>query len=225
YIPAGGEWIFERRFLSRYYFVDDGNPADNKITAAFCMDSLSLNGEDRKVHIEFGSLREEKYTFRKTEIGAMIEAYTVEKIDGFWSGDIDFGKIRPTDMKKITPNSSTEMHVSYQDGSSTEHEFTVTELSVSQISVNAKLHSEKPDEMMFLVEFGVGEMIMRDGRTIPICPNFNTPNFVAESGNLTGLNIPQDESWEVNATFMLQESVDPDDVTAIRLGSTVFEME
>ena len=59
YIPAGGEWMYERRFLSRYYFVNDGNPADNKITAAFCMDSLSLNGGDRKVHIEFGGLSEE----------------------------------------------------------------------------------------------------------------------------------------------------------------------
>ena len=142
-----------------------------------------------------------------------------------WSGDIDFGEIRPTDIRKITPNSNTEMRVSYQDGSITEHEFTVTELSVSQISVNAKLHSENPDEMMFLVEFGVGEMTMRDGRTIPICPNFRTPNFIAESGNLTGLNVPQDDSWEINATFMLQESIDPDDVKAVRLGSTVFEME
>lgn len=232
YIPAGGEWIFERRFLARCYFVNDGNPADNKITAAFCMDSRSLNDENRKVHIEFGSLREEKYTFRKIgEISATseplysIEAHTVETINGSWSGDIDFGEIRPTDMKKITPNSNTEMRVSYRNGSITEHEFTVTELSVSQISVNAKLHSENPDEMMCLVEFGVGEMTMRDGRTIPICPDFRTPYFIAESGNLTGLNVPQDDSWEVNATFMLQESIDPDDVKAIRLGSTVFDME
>lgn len=232
YIPAGGEWIRERRFLSRCYFVGDNDPADNKITAAFCMDSLSLKGEDRKVHIEFNNLREEKYTFRKigensatSEPMYSIVPHTVETINGSWSGDVNFGEIHTTNMKKITPNSNTEMRVSYQDGSITDHEFTVTELSISKISVNAKLHSENPDEMMFLVEFGVGEMTMRDGRIIPICPDFRTPNFIAESGNLTGLNVPQDDSWEVNATFMLQESVDPDDVKAIRLGSTIFEME
>lgn len=225
YIPAGGNWIRGRRFLSRCYFVDDGNPADEKITAAFCMDSIALNGSDNKVHIEFGSLRKEQYTFRKNSVGTMMEPYTVETLDGLWSGDIDLGGVRPTDSKKITPNSSTEMHISYQDGSPGVHEFDVTELSVSKISVNAKLRSDTPEEMMFLLEFGVGEITMRDGRTIPICPDFSIPNFIAESGNLTGLNVPQEEEWKINATFMLQESIDPDDVAAVKLGSTVFEME
>lgn len=225
YIPVDGDWIRGRRFLSRCYFVDDGNPADEKITAAFCMDSMSLNGSDNKVHIKFDGLLEEKYTFRKSGIGTMIEPYTVESLDGSWSGDFDFGSVRPTDSKKITPNSSTEMHISYQDGSPGVHEFDVTELSVSKISVNAKLRSDTPEEMMFLLEFGVGEITMRDGRTIPICPDFSIPNFIAESGNLTGLNVPQEEEWKINATFMLQESIDPDDVAAVKLGSTVFEME
>lgn len=31
--------------------------------------------------------------------------------------------------------------------------------------------------------------------------------------------------WEINAAFMLQESINPDDALQIKLGNTVFDME
>lgn len=226
YVPAGENSWYAKRFFSRYFIVGDDDPADERITAAFCMDSRSLSSEHSKLHIEFGNLREDKFTFKPMgTMGTMLNAYTVETINGFWSGDIDFDEVHPCAQRKIAPNSSTEMRVYYQNGNSTEHEFTVTELSVSQISVNAKMESDNPEEMMFLVEFEVGEVIMRDGSVHPICPDFSVPSFIAEYGNLTGLDVPQQDKWEINATFMLQESINPDDAVQIKLGNTVFDME
>ena len=230
YIPfPQTEGFFARRFISRCYRVNDNDPSDEKITMAFCMDSQYLDNENNSVHISFSSLNTIKnhYSILNGK-GTLLTAYTDGTINGSWKGNVVFDDIKICDSKKIPADKNTVMKVARQNGQLTEREFTVTELSVSQISVNVKMYSDIPDESMFMIEFGIGEVIMNDGSVHPICPDLSIPNFITENaGNLVldidGLEMP--DKWEVNATYMLQESIDPENVSAVKIGDAVFKIE
>lgn len=223
-----GGFFLAQRFLSKAYRVEDNDPSDEKITMAFCMDSQYLDKDNNTVYIAFNSLNAiECYFSSMNGKGTLLTPYVAETISGSWKGNVVFEDIKMCGSKQIPADKNTVMKVAYQNGKATDHEFTVTELSVSQISVNAKMYSENPDESMFLIEFGIGEVIMKDGSVHPICPDLSVPNFITEnSGNLVldivGLEMP--DKWEINATYMLQESIDPENVSAVKIGDTIFEI-
>lgn len=228
YIPSGQGWFWGQNFISKAYRVEDSDPSDEKITMALCMDSQYLDNSNNSVYIEFNDLNANKFYFSNMSgKGTLLTPYAAETINGSWKGSIIFDDIKIFRSKEIPAGKNTLMKAAYQNGQTADHEFTVTDLSVSQISVNVKMYSDIPDESMFLIEFGVGEVIMTDGSVYPICPDIHVPNFVTENGgnlvlDIDGLEKP--DKWEINATFMLQESINPDDVSAVKIGDTIFEI-
>lgn len=230
YIPySQNDFVYKQRFMSRIYRVEDGDPLDGKITMAFCIDNKYFNEENNTFYIELNDLHETECYFSRANDGktSLLTPHITGTISGSWKGNVVFEDIKLCDSTRIPADKNTVMKVSMQNGQKTDREFTVTELSVSQISVNVKMYSEIPDVSMFLVEHSAGEVIMKDGNVYPICPDPSVPNFISENGGNLSLDTDGPETpdkWEINATFMLQGAIDPNNVSAVRIGSTVFEL-
>ena len=218
-------YMWDVPFRTRQYIVSDDDISDGRITMAFCISAENMDKGTNEIHMEFGRLEEERYTIDHVDVQNRIymNENITEAISGTWSGDVTF-EPEPCSIKRIAPYETAEVNVTHQNGDFDKHEFTVTELSVSQISLNLKLESELADEMLFFTQFCIGEIIMKDGSIYQICQNIEVPVIVSESGNIIWSGVERPDKWRVNVTYMLREPIDPGDVSAVRIGSTVFEL-
>ena len=102
--------------------------------------------------------------------------------------------------------------------------FTVDEINVTEMTVSLKIHGERPDEMRFFDEYSVGEIFLADGSSIVLNPDHRTPSILKGGEHLPAIS-PSDTPWECSLSVMLPETIDLDDVTAVRMGSEVYDIK
>lgn len=252
-INYDGEYIVP----TRQYIVDDGDPTDNKITAAFCCDRTSLesqmraNGkmtvgsevidvsdklsyEIKSVKLKTGGLadRRIRVLYEYDDGSCSVDGFSTERINGGWSGELmlDF---EPSKSNTVTiePNkaSTFKVHPAGTNGALEEYDnsFNVERITLSQMSISFDMSAEAPEQERFIETYRIGEIIMKNGDTIPIQPYTLVPCLYHESGNLNEHLPPEQHStkWEISGSVMLTEPIDPDDVAAVRLGDTTFPIE
>lgn len=225
FVEDGTTYMWDVPFPTRHCIVKDDDLSDGKITVAFCINAENMDKSTNKLHMEFGRLEEERDTIDHVDMQNVIHVNEniIETIYGTWNGDIIF-ELEPCSIKRIIPYKTAEVNITHQNGDFDKHDFTVTELSASPISLNLKLESELADEMLFFTPLWIGEIIMKDGSVYQIYPNSELPCICSESGNIIFSGLERPDKWRVNVTYMLREPIDPNDVSAVKIGNTTFEL-
>lgn len=222
----GTTYMWDVPFRTGECVVADDDPSDGRLTMAFCISAENMEKGTNEIHMEFGRLEEARDTVDHVDVRNWV--YTNQNITevmfGTWSGDVTF-EPEPCSTKRIAPYEKAEVNITHQHEGFDKHEFTVTELSVSQISLNLKLESELADEMLFFTPLWIGEIIMKDGSVYKIYQSSSEDHaIVSESGNIIWSGVERPDKWRVNVTYMLREPIDPNDVSAVKIGNTVFEL-
>lgn len=216
----------------RPYIMEDDNPTDNMVTVAVYAEKekgLLENGE-ATICLLLGGIKNQKHSMRQDAKGHYwIESETVEAMVGCWNGNLYY---TPAECEKITLNpGNVSVFKTYpqnvdENGVMPMYDtpFTVDEISVSEMTVSLKIHGERPDEMRFFDEFCVGEIFLSDGSSILLNPDISTPSILKGGEHLPAIS-PADTPWECSLSVMLPETVDLDDVTAVRMGSEVYDIK
>lgn len=229
------EYSYETAIPVRQYMVSDEYSDDNKITLAFCFDKTTItgNGEnDIEHHAEINSIKLNlKYLEgRKVNIikknGVLhYDKYVFEKSGGSWNGEL---KLDMQHGKQITiePNKTAIFNIesSNSDGTleKTDYNFNVKKISISQMSIGFELEGESPETSSSLYSHSMGEIIMKNGETIVICPDDRTPVIRREGGNDPSIN--SSDKWEVNMSIMLKKPIDLNDISQVRIGNKIFDI-
>lgn len=157
---------------------------------------------------------------------------STEKIDGSWNGELMFD-IKPTKSVTIEPNKSSTFEVRPTGGNEDvvpekyDYSFNVDKITLSQMSVSFDISAEAPELGSYIETHKIGEIIMKNGDTVTIQPYTLVPCMYHETGNVNAILPPEQRrtKWEIGASVMLTEPIDPDEVEAVRLGDTTFPIE
>lgn len=214
----------------RGYITEDSDPLDSTVTMAVYMDGSNIR-RDREtcLSLYLGDLVSTKHTLRQgVGKSIWIESDEVERINGIWQGCIYF---TPTECEKLTlnPDSPSVFKANPQDLDENgdmpniDVTFTVDEISISAMTASFKIHTDRPEEMLFLNTYSAGEIYLKDGSSIVINSDYTVPSVCREGGNLPG--IGEDEFWTCSFSAMLTKNVDINNITAVKLGSEVYSID
>lgn len=239
-----GEWDME----VRQYEVDDGNPYDNKMTMAFCFDKTridilgvskdeSAGVTDTKLEgmtLRLCNLKTTKENYEPAEGKGVYEGkriinsepYETENIPLIWNAELAFDAV-PIDNKTVAPNSSTTIKVVDTGGMDQyDRSFTVTNISVSKISLSFDLKAPVFDFWNMPSYYDISAIIMKNGDVIELTKELEivrdmrslTRHITYTDKNGVGTNVE-------HMSIILKDPIDPNDVAAVRIGDTVFPME
>lgn len=212
----GGEFME----TPRCYLVKDDNPTDNKITLAYCISAFNydvltkyrLNLENLIIKYHYGSVIGD-YVYLHNE--------NEEFLSGSFLCELDMSNISSiSDVQTIFPNVMTTIPVlsSYSTKINT-HDFKVLEISVSSITIKIKLECEKPQGSLEVQTYsvdGIGNIILKDGTVLPF-GNDTLPQIVLEHTS--------NNSWYFNGSFVLPQTIQPEEISAIVIGNTEIPFE
>lgn len=229
------KYSYETKIPVRQYLVSDENPEDNKITLAFCFDKtvITNNAENdiehyaeiNSVKLDFRDLEGRKVNIVKKGNAECYDKAVFEKSEGSWYGEL---KLDTQHGKQITiePNQMAKFNIEHEKSYGTlekaEYNFNVKKISISQMSVSLELEGEQPKISSSLYPYCIGEIIMKNGETIMICPDSRIPVIKREGGNDS--SIYRSDKWEINMSIMLEKPIDPNDISQVRIGNRLFEI-
>ncbi|MDE6594283.1 MAG: hypothetical protein K2K57_14620 [Oscillospiraceae bacterium] len=234
-IMENGENIGESAFQivpSSIYVMDDDDPSDNMITVAVYAEKEKglLESGEATLNLLLGNITTEKHSLRKGAGDSLwIESEIVDSMPGTWNGNLYF---TPRECEKITltPGKASIFKTYPQNVDENgimpmyDTPFTVDEIVLTEMTVSLKIHGQRPDEMRFFNPYRASEIFFSDGSSIVLNPDYRTPSILKGGEHLPALNS-SDEPWECSLSIMLPETIDLDDVTAIRMGSEVFDVK
>lgn len=217
----------------KQYVVKDGNPSDNKLTLAICLNKAEISSAAEYLQLELYNFTSEKLRFRNEKNRIIAESYNTESLRGYWSADIslDFAEC---EKAEITPDDTISLdfynHAATLDD--LEHkmlDFTLTKLSVSPVSVSMSLEAPLYDETMYLFISDIGEVVLKDGSIVKFAENNNMPYFINEDGSALPDDISdiapyydRGEKWLFTNTFMLETPVDINEIDYVKIGNKTF---
>lgn len=216
----------------RPYIMEDDDPTDNTVTVAVYAEKEKgvLENGEATVCLLLGGIKDQKHSLKQDAKGHyLIESETVEAMVGCWNANLYY---TPTECEKITltPGSVSTFKTYPQNVDENgvmpmyDTPFTVDEINVTEMTVSLKIHGERPDEMRFFDEYSVGEIFLADGSSIVLNPDHRTPSILKGGEHLPAIS-PSDTPWECSLSVMLPETIDLDDVTAVRMGSEVYDIK
>ncbi len=220
---------------TREYVLDDGDPADSRITLAVCMDtSHPFYGiEDKSfvsdsVKLELKGFSGSKYHGKRYGEGILSTPYDILNMNGGFSCEIDLGDSE-MESRTVYPNSETTLGA-YSHANDpnevefTDFDFTVKELTVSSCSVSVSLERSSPDETEYIDTSNFGALIMKDGMEIKF-DGYKNPSSVNESGNITHIDgLDNGGRWTVDASVVLPKTVNIDEIEAVRIGDLTVDI-
>lgn len=225
----------------KQFIVDDGNPADNLMTMAICLDVSEIKqNNENTIFLNLSDLTTQKLyrpgLEKQTRKGViLLNWFTDEEITGSWSADISFDF---EESKKISVNPNEKVELTFFNHTPDPEklqtvllEFTLTELSVSDVSVSLTLEAPLYDEPMYQFINETGELVLKDGTTIKFGEDSQySPYFVFQQGEALEPEIqdiaPYYErggKWIIEDKFMLETPIDINEVDYVKIGEKTFE--
>ena len=216
------------------YGVKDTNPTDNRITVAVCINKTEIPEKAEYLNLELYGFRTQKYTYSYENGHTIAEYYTTETINGHWNADINFDY---AECEKLTsvPYETISLDF-YNHASSPEalrHEmldFTLTELTVSPISVSLAFEAPLYDEVMYQSINGIGEVVLKNGEVVKFGDKNDIPFFINEQGaavapEISGMTpyYERGEKWRFENKFMLETPIDINEIDYVKIGEKTFE--
>lgn len=220
---------------TRLYVLDDGDPADSRITLAVCMDTtrpfFGMEDEDfvsESVKLDLKGFSGSKCHGKQYGKGILLTSYNILNLNGGFSCEIDLGHSE-TESRTVYPNSEAALRAYSQTNDPdkigfTNFDFTVKELTVSSCSVSVSLERSTPDETEYIDTWNFGAVIMKDGSEIKF--DYESPSSIREGGNITHIAGMDDNGgrWTVDASFVLPKTVDIDEIEAVRIGDLTVDI-
>ncbi len=234
-IMENGENMGESAFQivpSSIYVMDDDDPTDNMITVAVYAEKEKglLESGESTLCLLLGNITTSKHSLRKGAGNSLwIESETVDSMPGTWNGNLYF---TPRECEKITLTPGRDSIFKTYPQNVDENgimpmydtTFTVDEIVLTEMTVSLKIHGQRPDEMRFFNPYSTSELFFSDGSSIVLNTDYRTPSILKGGEHLPALNSAE-EPWECHLSIMLPETIDLDDVTAIRMGSEIFDVK
>lgn len=217
----------------KQYIVDDGKPSDNKLTMAVCINKSEIENEFDYITLSLFTLKTERKTLSLVNGKNFAESYVTETLSGNWSADIslDFAeceKLAASPYETV----SLEFYNNAQTIEALRHEqldFTLTNLSVSPVSVCLNLEAPLHDEVMYQFISDIGEVVLKDGTAVKFGEDISSPFFINEDGGALSPEIAdiapyynRGDKWIIKNTFMLERPIDISDVNYVRIGNKTF---
>lgn len=225
----------------RQYQVDDGDPADNKMTVAFCFDKTSTSEilevqkderagiSDMRIEdltLRLGDLICKKYTGEKTAYGILLTDHEAEDLPLIWNAEIAYNAA-PADSITVKPEACTNVRVTDSGGiKEYDRSFTVKNISLSKISLSVDLEAPPYDFWNYPLYYDIADIIMKNGDVVRLTREQSLINdirmldrhikYTDENGVSTDLE---------HFSIILKDAVDPADVKAVRVGDTVFDID
>ncbi len=236
------EELFEVRYDSsepvygiKTYEIKDMSAADNRLTVAVCINKAELPENTEYINLELYGFKTEKYTY--TDLGNEITSaasYITENIKGYWSADVtlDFAE-----CEKLTAKPDETISLDFYNHAGTpealRHEmldFTLTELTVSPISVSMSFEAPLYGETMYQYIYDIGEIVLKNGDIVKFGNSSAIPFFINEKGAALEPEIAdiapyyeQGEKWSFENKFMLETPIDINEVDYVKIGEKTFE--
>lgn len=191
--------------------------------------------EFKSVKLNIGSLVSKKdFVLSQRDGCYFIDRCSTERIDGSWNGELMFD-IKSAKSVTIEPNRASTFEVYPVNLNRNDvpekygYSFNVDKITLSQMSVSFDISAESPDRDSYIETLKIGEIIMKNGDTLTIQSDSLVPCLYHESGGINAILPTEYQSpnnkWEISASIMLTEPIDPDEVEAVRLGDTTFPIE
>lgn len=225
----------------KQFIVDDGNPSDNMLTMAICLDVSEIKKNDENtVFLNLSDLTTTKLyrpgLEKQTKRGVILfNCFTEEEITGSWSADISLN-FKESNKISVYPDEKLELpffnHTPEPEKlQKVVLEFTLTELSVSDVSVSLKLEAPLYDEPMYQFIQDMGELVLKDGTSIKFGEHSqDSPYFVFQQGEALAPEIAafapyyeRGDKWLVEDKFMLEKPIDINEVDYVKIGEKIFE--
>ena len=216
----------------KQYIVKDENSSDNKVTIASCFDISELKETNAALHFELSCLTtsRQRITGKKKAVMADGEVKTVyiteeeiyEELDCGWAGDLSLC-FNESEKRVITPKETVSLEFYNQSGNSRRYyDFSLEKLTVSNFSVSMELEATTPDEWLLPFIYDIGEIVLKNGKTIEFGNHGEVPYFYKETGNLLG-NDKNYDKWNIKETYLLNEPVDLQQIDYVKIGEKEFK--
>lgn len=216
------------------YGVRDTNPTDNQITVAVCINKTEMPEKAEYLNLELYGFRTQKYTYSYENGHTIAEYYTTETINGHWNADITFDY---AECEKLTSAPYETISLDFYNHASTpdalRHElldFTLTELTVSPISVSLDFEAPLYDEVMYQSISDVGEVVLKNGDIVRFGYKNDIPFFINEQGaavppEIAGMTpyYERGEKWSFKNKYMLETPININEIDYVRIGEKIFE--
>lgn len=215
----------------RVFMVPDDNDSDGRVTMAACIN----NAEDvEKVNISMNYFRGRRITGSYFDGGSKI--MTEDKYSDTMSGSFSCelavpGSDKNARERTIHPGTASDIFVYPHTGDALKlknipYSFNVNTITVSNVSVTIELEGRSPETTLYVQPIDIGEVILNDGSIIKFGgydrPFINSKSF----GSFKETELPEETyKWIFKGSFVLDETIDTDDIAAVRLGSETFYFE
>lgn len=215
----------------RIFMVPDDNDSDGRVTMAACIN----NAEDvEKVNISMDYFRGRRITgsYFDDNSKIMTEDKYFDTMSGSFSCELAMpGSDKNASERTIRPGTASDIFVYPHTSDAMKlknipYSFDVKAITVSNVSVTIELEGKSPETTLYVQPIDIGEVILKDGRTIKFGgydrPFINSKSF----GNFKETELPAEpDKWIFNGSFVLDETIDTDDIAAVKLGSETFYFE
>lgn len=156
----------------------------------------------------------------KTAYITEIEKY--EELDCGWAGDLSLC-FNESKKRVITPKETVSLEFYNQSGNPRRYyDFSLEKLTVSNFSVSMELEAPAPDEWLLPFINDIGEIVLKNGKTIEFGNHGEVPYFYNETGNLLG-NGKNYDKWNIKETYLLNEPVDLQQIDYVKIGEKEFK--
>lgn len=215
------------------YEIKDNSPEDNRIIIAVCINKTELAENTESINLELYGFKCEKLTYSYENGINCAENYIAESINGFWSANIslDF-----EECDKLISNPNEYISLEFYNHASTpesiRHEmldFTLTELTVTPISVSLDFEAPLHDEIMYQFISDIGEVVLKNGDTVKFGAHIDIPFFINENGSALDPEIAdlapyyeRGEKWSFENKFMLETPIDINEIDYVKIGEKTF---